>query len=141
MTDIEKKWFIDTEFKDLGASLSSNSLGLDSFWGLFTIAGSVALSALFISLGIFLNEHREVWFDSSVSVWTRIRTLMRIYDQRNLSSHTFRNVGTSSNTTPYPQSPKHYWNSSERGFDNSARQSTPMSEIMHRNLSRPEELV
>ncbi|XP_021852375.1 glutamate receptor 2.8 [Spinacia oleracea] len=146
MIELEKKWFKDTDCQDLGASLSSTSLGLDSFWGLFTIAGAAALFALIVSLAGFLKEHRTVLSDGSASVWTRIRTLMKVYDQKNLSSHTFRKspqqdlnfLGTPSNSS-YPQSPSSYWHNSERGFNNDG-QSTPSSERTDLNSIRLENL-
>ncbi|XP_021762077.1 glutamate receptor 2.7-like [Chenopodium quinoa] len=148
MTDIENKWFKKTNCPESGVSLSSNSLGLDSFWGLFTIAGAAALFALIISLASFLKEHQNVWSDGSVSVWTRIKTLMKVYDQKNLNSHTFRNspqqgqnfLGTPS-SSPFPQSPSSFWHNSERGFNIYEEQPIPSSEKMDINSSRLENSI
>ncbi|XP_074296157.1 glutamate receptor 2.8-like isoform X1 [Silene latifolia] len=126
MTDLENKWLQTNNCPDSTPALTSSSLGLDSFWGLFTMAGAAALSALLISLAGFLKEHKSVWSDTNLSVWTRITTLFRVYDQKNLSSHTFKKsqAGTASNT-PYLQSPSSYWDNSERGFNKYIEQQTP----------------
>lgn len=142
MITIENKWCKKNNCPDSNASLSSNSLGLESFWGLFTIAVAAAMFALIISLANFFKEHRNIWSNQSSSVWSRIRTLFRIYDQRNLSSHTFRkseqrdqsSLGTLSNS-PCLQSPSSYWNNSERGFSKFEGQSTPSSENIDPNSS------
>ncbi|KAK4854051.1 hypothetical protein QYF36_018252 [Acer negundo] len=71
---------------------SSNSLGLNSFWGLFLIAGIAAILALIIFMVIFVYEHRNVLkkSDPRTSIWTRIRVLSRIFISRDLSAHTFK---------------------------------------------------
>ncbi|KMS99386.1 hypothetical protein BVRB_2g045100 [Beta vulgaris subsp. vulgaris] len=147
MIEIENKWFRGTELVDLGDSLSSNSLGLDSFWGLFTLAGAATLFALIVSLASFLKEHRSVWSDNSTSVRNRATTLMKIYDQRNHNSHTFKksnlqdqNFPSTTSNSPYAQSPSSYLNSSERGFINYEGQSTPLSDIIHPDIGGLEKL-
>ncbi|XWS31184.1 hypothetical protein CRYUN_Cryun23aG0055600 [Craigia yunnanensis] len=94
MNDIEDKWFkSETVCPDRNSSISSNSLGLESFKGLFLITGTASLLALVIFVAMFLYEQRHVLlqFDSKTSIWRRIRTMSRFFDQKDLSSHTFKN--------------------------------------------------
>ncbi|PON89450.1 Ionotropic glutamate receptor [Trema orientale] len=94
MKNIENKWFgSQTSCPDPNTQVSSNSLGLESFWGLFLIVGIASLSALVIYVATFLYEHRQVLFSSDtpeVPIWRRIRLVLRTFDQKDLSSHTFR---------------------------------------------------
>ncbi|KAL8130664.1 hypothetical protein V2J09_019819 [Rumex salicifolius] len=94
MVAIEKKWFGQkASCPESGSPFSSSSsLGLDSFWGLFLIAGSVATCALVTFLITFLYEHRQIWLrsDPGLTGWSRVKELTRIFDQRNMSSHTFK---------------------------------------------------
>ncbi|XWS75987.1 hypothetical protein CRYUN_Cryun01aG0138800 [Craigia yunnanensis] len=137
MNQIEDTWFKkETVCLDRN-SISSNSLGLESFRGLFLIAGTASLLALVIFVAMFLYEPRHVLlqFDSETSTWRRIRTMLRFFDQKDLSSHTFKNcqhregsyvasvqrigfVGGSPNTNcpPSPSSCSNQTNSSEFVF-------------------------
>ncbi|XP_021276565.1 glutamate receptor 2.7-like [Herrania umbratica] len=93
MEQIENSWLKkETVCPDVDPSVSSGSLGLESFWGLFLIAGAASISALIIFSARFLYEQRHVLFQfhSETSAWRRIRILSRIFDQRDPSSHTFR---------------------------------------------------
>nr|POE92241.1 glutamate receptor 2.8 [Quercus suber] len=95
MKEIEKAWFGDqSNCSSSNTQVSSGSLSLESFWGLFLIAGVASLSALIISFSMFLyKERRKIWinFDSKNSIWRRICHALRIFDIKDLSSHTFRN--------------------------------------------------
>ncbi|KAK7852500.1 glutamate receptor 2.7 [Quercus suber] len=95
MKEIEKAWFGDqSNCSSSNTQVSSGSLSLESFWGLFLIAGIASLSALIISFSKFLyKERRQIWinFDSKNSIWRRICHALRIVDNKDLSSHTFRN--------------------------------------------------
>ena len=92
MKKIENKWFkLDQQCPDSSQpKISSNSLSLGSFWGLFLIAGTASLSALFIFAVTFLYKHRQVLWDSRDSIWRRIQTISKRFDQKDLSSHTFK---------------------------------------------------
>ncbi|EOY29260.1 Glutamate receptor, putative [Theobroma cacao] len=92
MEQIENFWLKKgTVCPDVDPSVSSSSLGLESFWGLFLIAGTASMSALIIYSAMFLHEQRHVLFQfHDTSVWRRIRIMSRIFDQKDLSSHTFR---------------------------------------------------
>ncbi|XWS26125.1 hypothetical protein CRYUN_Cryun26dG0004100 [Craigia yunnanensis] len=138
MEQIQKAWFKnDIVCPDFDPSVSSNSLGLESFWGLFLIAGVASVSALIISSANFLYEQRHVLFQfhSETSMWRRIRIMSRIFDQKDLNSHTFRKselrdgsstcsvhsigvVGSSSNTNcpPSPSTLSNHTDSSDFVF-------------------------
>nr|POE92761.1 glutamate receptor 2.2 [Quercus suber] len=95
MKEIEKKWLGDqSDCPSSSTQVSSGSLSLESFWGLFLIAGIASLSALIISFSVFLyKERQQIWirFDSKNSIWRRICHALTIFDNKDLSSHTFRN--------------------------------------------------
>ncbi|KAF3446142.1 hypothetical protein FNV43_RR11321 [Rhamnella rubrinervis] len=94
MKKLENKWLMDSANCSLDSkpSISSNSLSLDSFWGLFLIAGVGSLSALIIFAGLFIYNHRHMLLqsDSKTSVWRRIGVMFRTFDQKDMSSHVFK---------------------------------------------------
>lgn len=94
--DLEKEWF-KKEFscEDSGdATISSNStLGIDSFWVLFLIAGLASILALIIFVASFIYKHSYVLMqpaDSEPSTWRRIRALFQIFNEKDLDCHTFK---------------------------------------------------
>ncbi|XP_058781055.1 glutamate receptor 2.7-like [Vicia villosa] len=90
MKTIENAWFKESSCQDSNTEISTNnSLGLESFWGLFLIAGIASLSALVIFFVTFLYQHKHIWLsnDQSASIWQRVRVLVRIFDQRDLNRH------------------------------------------------------
>ncbi|KAF8034730.1 hypothetical protein BT93_C0902 [Corymbia citriodora subsp. variegata] len=91
MTEIEKAWFTsETNCINSTSSISSNSLGLDSFWGLFLIAGVAAVSALLIYMVKFVKRNWHVITSSSASLWQKIVALGRRFYERDVNSHTYR---------------------------------------------------
>ena len=116
--------------------VSSNSLGLNSFWGLFLIAGIAAILALIIFMAIFIYEHWNVLkkSDPRTSIWTRIRVLSRIFISRDPSAHTFKDksgIGVTDHelspiTHHYPASPSSY--SQHTDFALYGGQRTPSTE-------------
>ncbi|KAL8063634.1 hypothetical protein ABFX02_01G039600 [Erythranthe guttata] len=95
MIDIEKKWFGDrTKCPDSSTLFSSNSIGLESFWGLFLIVGIAAASALIIYAIKFLRENWHVVDRSGheLTIWTKMNDLLQRFKNRDLSSHTFKNM-------------------------------------------------
>ncbi|KAK6912455.1 Ionotropic glutamate receptor [Dillenia turbinata] len=96
MMKIEEKWFGQqytcSEASSLSVSSTSNSLGLDSFWGLFLIAGIASCSTLIIFMTSFLYNHRYDIMDygSKHTPWKKFVMLAKSYDKKDLSSHTFR---------------------------------------------------
>ena len=113
MEEIKRKWFGPrTNCPDDSNSDPSNRLGLNSFWGMFLIAGVVSLLALIIYIAMFIYQNREVWMpsssDSEVSTWSRrILDLLRIFIQKDFKSHTFKKDGVNDdgNGFRFPQSP------------------------------------
>ncbi|GMN45603.1 hypothetical protein TIFTF001_014766 [Ficus carica] len=92
MKQIENKWFKfkESNCPDSQARVSSNSLSVGSFWGLFLIAGIASVVSLIIFVITFLHKHRQILLGSGDSMWKRIRAIFKSYDQKDLSSHTFR---------------------------------------------------
>lgn len=90
MKTIEHAWFKESSCQDSNTKISTNnSLGFESFWGLFLIAGIASLSALIIFFVTFLYQNKHIWLnnDPSASIWQRIRVLVRIFDQRDFNCH------------------------------------------------------
>ncbi|CAM8898113.1 unnamed protein product [Rhodiola kirilowii] len=106
MVKIESKWFGQQASCPDGSSTrrSSSSIGLGSFKGLFLIAGCASVSALIIYAAIFVYQHRQV-MSSLTSWWNKVVVMSRQFDQKDVSSHTFKKFqfhqesGTSS---PHP---------------------------------------
>ncbi|KAJ6924983.1 hypothetical protein NC652_018059 [Populus alba x Populus x berolinensis] len=93
MKQIEGAWFgKKSTCPESGSSISSNSLSLKSFWGLFLIAGLAALLALIIFIVSFVYRERNVLrsSDSTASIWSRIKNFFRIFIQRDSTSSTLR---------------------------------------------------
>ncbi|KAL3329667.1 hypothetical protein AABB24_033828 [Solanum stoloniferum] len=90
MVQIERAWFSESTCSDSSTSLSSNSLGLDSFWGLFVLAVIAAVLALVIFLTKFIHEHWHIIRRSNLSLRERTRILARKFDSKDYSCHTFK---------------------------------------------------
>ncbi|EOA26533.1 hypothetical protein CARUB_v10022590mg [Capsella rubella] len=111
MQHIENKWFMKhNDCLDPKTELSSNSLGLNSFWGLFLIAGIASFLALLIFVAIFLYENRHtIYDDSEDSVCRKLTSLFRILNEKDFKSHTFKNSAVHNVSSPmsthYTQSP------------------------------------
>lgn len=112
MQKIEDRWFKRKECQDTTNNVSSNSLSLESFWGLFLIAGVASSLALIIFVAMFLYEHRHIRLDSESSFWRKVLVMLRIYDQKDLSSHTFKKSGMEFHPN-YPPSPSSFSNHTE----------------------------
>ncbi|KAL6216779.1 hypothetical protein ACLB2K_009998 [Fragaria x ananassa] len=95
MKKIEDKWFIKDQAtcSDSSTTSSSNSLTLSlaSFRGLFIVAGVVSSLALLVCAGMFFHEHNHTLrsIDPETSFWSRIRIVMRLYDQRDPNWDTY----------------------------------------------------
>ncbi|KAF9612903.1 hypothetical protein IFM89_004319 [Coptis chinensis] len=83
-----------TTCSDPKNNVVSNSVNLNSFRGLFIITGTVSGLALIVFLVIFIYKHKHVWTTaaSDNTVWTKIKTMLRQYDQKDLPSYGFRRV-------------------------------------------------
>lgn len=130
---IENKWFSqDSKCEDNSTNprVSSNSLGLESFWGLFLIAGMASILALMIFLASFMYTHRHVLkqSDSRASKWRRVRAMFEIFNAKDVSSHTFKSsqqrdgisaVGDEVKALPnsnWPESPFSYLDHTDKDF-------------------------
>ncbi|KAK4490904.1 hypothetical protein RD792_001620 [Penstemon davidsonii] len=95
MVGIEKKWLGDkTKCPDSTNLLTSNNLGLESFWGLFLVVGVAAISAFIIHVIRFLHEHWHVIVDSNPesTILSKVMELLHRFDSRDLEAHTFKNT-------------------------------------------------
>ncbi|MCL7024061.1 hypothetical protein MKW94_011546 [Papaver nudicaule] len=84
MIAIEKTWFgnqVDCLEQRGGANLSSDSLSLDSFLGLFFIAGFTSVSAFLISVIIFLRENKNI-LASQLPVRQKLESLCKEFDKK-----------------------------------------------------------
>ncbi|GLT58278.1 hypothetical protein SLA2020_311830, partial [Shorea laevis] len=91
MKQIEKAWFTkQTSCSHSSTSVSSSSLDLGSFWGLFLIAGVAGVLAIIIFLSEFLYDHKDVLRNTEISVWDRILEMLKIFDEREPNAHTFK---------------------------------------------------
>uniref|UniRef100_M4FI32 Glutamate receptor n=2 Tax=Brassica campestris TaxID=3711 RepID=M4FI32_BRACM len=112
MRRIENKWFnrVTSECPDPNSDdLSSNRLSVSSFWGLFLIAGVASFLALLVFVALFLYEHRHTLCSNSEgSIWRKLKSLFRIFDEKDTRSHIFKSSAVhnaSSPITPCTPSP------------------------------------
>ncbi|KAB1205094.1 Glutamate receptor 2.7 [Morella rubra] len=83
--EIESAWFgkETNNCPDSNTQVSSHSLTLASFWGLFLIAGVASLTALIFSLSVFLYKERYKIFAPSVaevSIGGKIQRILTVFD-------------------------------------------------------------
>ncbi|CAN6690607.1 unnamed protein product [Malus baccata var. baccata] len=89
MKAIEDKWFKKNESCSNSDTVqSSNTLSLDSFRGLFVVAGVASSLAILIFTAMFLYEHSHILTraDTEASFWTRIHEILRVYYGKDLTS-------------------------------------------------------
>nr|XP_028962549.1 glutamate receptor 2.8-like [Malus domestica]XP_028962550.1 glutamate receptor 2.8-like [Malus domestica]XP_028962551.1 glutamate receptor 2.8-like [Malus domestica]XP_028962552.1 glutamate receptor 2.8-like [Malus domestica]XP_028962553.1 glutamate receptor 2.8-like [Malus domestica] len=140
---IGSKWFSqesNCEDNSRIPRISSNTLGLESFWGLFLIAGAASILALIIFVASFFYKHRHVLEqpDSRTSSrWRRVRAMVEIFNEKDLNSHTFKSrqqeegiagVGEEVKASPnrnWPESPFSYANDTDKVFGFYEGQQTP----------------
>ncbi|WVZ65029.1 hypothetical protein U9M48_014459 [Paspalum notatum var. saurae] len=97
MSEIERKWFGDDAADGCaaqGGPFTSDSLSFCSFWGLFLLTGATSLLCCTVHLASFLfaTRHR-IWEVASTPQlpWNhRLRMFLKLFDNKDLSSHTFR---------------------------------------------------
>lgn len=92
MVEIEKAWLGQQTNcpTSTSTSVSSNSLGLNSFWGLFLIAAVASSLALIIFITMFIYERWNVLIDPKHSLWEKFVLLAGQFNQRDQKSFTFR---------------------------------------------------
>ncbi|XP_062098501.1 glutamate receptor 2.8-like [Humulus lupulus] len=107
MKRLESKWLErnskENTCLEIDPKISSNRLSLDSFWGLFLIAGISSLFALTVFAIMFLHKHWKILLNSNDSIRRKMRVIFKSFDQKDLSSHTFRK--SNNNNTNCPPSP------------------------------------
>ena len=92
---IENKYFSSQlTYEDLNTRISpdSHSLGVDSFRGLFLIAGIASAVSLLVYMFKLFYSHWPVLSDDNPtdSCWSKLVKMAKHFDQKDLSSHTFR---------------------------------------------------
>ncbi|XP_066399465.1 glutamate receptor 2.8-like isoform X3 [Miscanthus floridulus] len=91
MSSIERKWFGDADGCAVqGSQFTSERLSFDSFWGLFLITGATSFLCCVLHLLIFVVANRRRIWASRVPWRNRLRIFLKLLDDRDLSSHTFR---------------------------------------------------
>lgn len=94
MGQIERRWFGDqAACADDGSPFSSKSLDFENFWGLFLITGIASVMSLLIYSISFACKNKEdlIRIASEKSLkWKRIQSVVKLYDERDLNSYTFR---------------------------------------------------
>ncbi|CAH8282317.1 unnamed protein product [Eruca vesicaria subsp. sativa] len=105
MQHFEEKWFKkQSDCPDQNTILSSHHLSVSSFWGLFLISGLASVLALLIFVANFLHEHKHKLFqDSEDSLWKKSMFLLRIFDEKDIKSHTFKNSVVHNVSSPITQ--------------------------------------
>ncbi|XP_058007985.1 glutamate receptor 2.2-like [Hevea brasiliensis] len=135
--EIWGKWFGEMgTCPDRSNSVPSNRLGLNSFWGLFLIAGITSCLALIIYFGMFIYQNRGVLkpFDTRVSMRSRILDLLKIFNQKDFKSHAFKKSivdDGSGITVPVMGEPSPSSNSINTDFH--GEQGTPSAEDVYHN--------
>ncbi|XP_068311568.1 glutamate receptor 2.9-like [Pyrus communis] len=130
MKRVEKKWFNkELSCQDPNSPIPFHSLGLESFGGLFLIAGLASILAVLIYAAMFLYEHKEILLrlDPEASLWRKFCVMFRIYDKKDLKSFTFKKSELELNTIS-PQSPSVYSNDSESRMVFDEQMRTPSTE-------------
>ncbi|KAH9760172.1 glutamate receptor 2.7 [Citrus sinensis] len=144
MKEIEDAWFKKhSSCPDASTVVSSRSLGLNSFWGLFLIAGVAAILALIIFMAVFIHQHWNVLKNSESSFLSRIRFFLKIFVSRDLSAHIFKDKGgmqvhsmDATEASPgscYPASPSSYSQHADSHFCFCGEQGTPRTEYGNSN--------
>ncbi|PQM35371.1 glutamate receptor 2.7 [Prunus yedoensis var. nudiflora] len=118
--NIENKWFSrEGNCQDVsGPRVSSNILGLESFWGLFLIAGVASILALIIFVASFLYKQRHILKHAGV------RAMFEIFNEKDLNSHAFKSSpqrnGSAGDQVEVKASPNSNWTESPFSYSNHA---------------------
>lgn len=93
LSSIERKWFGDADgCAAQGSPFTSASLSFDSFWGLFLITGATSLFCCALHLLLFVVANRRRICAARVPWRIRLRVVLKLLDDKDLSSHTFRTI-------------------------------------------------
>ena len=101
MQRIEDAWFGEqSKCPERSSSISSSILDLDSFWGLFAIAGAVSAAGFLSYIAMFFHENRHILVasDSDASLRSKMLMLLREFSKKDPKVHNPRegevNVGS-----------------------------------------------
>lgn len=100
---IENKWFKkESSCQDLTTpNIHSNRLGVDSFLVLFLIVAGASILALIIFVVSFVYRHKDIW-TSEASIWSKIQKMLVIFNEKDLSCHTFNINEKEDEMTSFP---------------------------------------
>lgn len=143
MVKIENAWFPKSSTcSETSTTITSNSLGMESFWGLFLIVGITSALAFFSYLFLFLHQHKNILTNSQISNKEKLLTLKHCFDNKDLKSHTFRNnlnnndcivpdrpVDASSSSSPTPLSVQIITPDDDQRMSSSLRKNSTTFEI------------
>lgn len=91
MLDIQREWSIgDPTCNGPDSIVTSVSVSLQSFKGLFAITGTITSSCLLIFIASYVYKNRsslQQILNSRNTVWSKLKEIGRHFDQRDLSSH------------------------------------------------------
>lgn len=91
MLDIQRKWSVgDPTCNGPASIVTSVSVSLQGFKGLFAITGTITSSCVLIFIVIYVTKNRsslQQILNSRSTVWSKIKEIGRHFDQRDLSSH------------------------------------------------------
>lgn len=83
IAQIQRQWFgEEAECVDQdGARITSDSLNLKSFKGLFLVAATSLISALVIFMSTFLYNNRVILASNESSIWKKLMAMSRAFDE------------------------------------------------------------
>ena len=104
---IEHKYFSSqTRCEDQSTTISSHSpsLGVDSFGGLFLIAGIASMISLLVTVFKFFYSHWPALSHNNTAncFWSKLVEMAKCFDQKDLSSHTFKTKESSVHAVTSP---------------------------------------
>uniref|UniRef100_A0A2N9INE9 Ionotropic glutamate receptor C-terminal domain-containing protein n=1 Tax=Fagus sylvatica TaxID=28930 RepID=A0A2N9INE9_FAGSY len=104
---IEHKYFSSqTTCEDQSTTISSHSpsLGVDSFGGLFLIAGIASMVSLLVTVFKFFYSHWPALSHNNTAncFWSKLVEMAKCFDQKDLSSHTFKTKESSVHAVTSP---------------------------------------
>ncbi|KAH7866077.1 hypothetical protein Vadar_015316 [Vaccinium darrowii] len=98
MTRIEEEWLGEgsTCAEQDGSMITSDSLGLDNFKGLFLVAAVASLSAIVLFLSLFLYDNGDILASNDLSIRQKLVAMAKTFDEKkdNLSDASKRKTPT-----------------------------------------------
>ena len=148
---IHDKWLSRTGYSSQDTGVDSNQLSLKSFWGLFLITGlaSTVLCLYYLVTFCYTNRRALKTIALQNSLKCRLHSIARLFDEKDLSSHTFKKAALEDGSTRvnghpgaspypnYPQSPRSISNHTyEEGVSRAVQQ--PLSILPRCAMRRPQ---